>query len=93
MASIKWYAQAGLFAACAVVSIASLVNDFSNNPDVFEQPKRAACPTSSAAACGLTHMDRSPFGQSFEYTTRSGVIAVHCARAAVFFGDYACEKR
>jgi hypothetical protein len=42
---------------------------------------------------GLTKADRTPFGQTFEFTWRDGIIRVSCHRAAWLFGERSCEAR
>jgi len=46
------------------------------------------------AACrDLARMDRTPFAQTFDFRSTSGVVSVRCARAAVFFGEYGCARQ
>ena len=39
---------------------------------------------------GMTRLDRSPFGQTFEFTWRNGTVTVHCLRKFWIAGDRAC---
>jgi hypothetical protein len=77
---------------CAVISIASLVNVYGDNADVEAKARNLACP--EAKACSLYQMERSPFSQTYRFTVmRVGTVTVKCARGAIFFGDYGCEKK
>lgn len=87
---MKPRSRAALFLACIVLSVASLINVFGDNDDVQARAKMMACP--AVAQCGLTHMARTPFAQTFDYTTRSGTTTIRCARTAIFFGEYDCQK-
>lgn len=75
--------------ACVVVSGAALLNVFAANDDVLASAKRVAC---GQRPCTLTHMERTPFAQTFELQSGTTVTAVRCARTAVFFGKYVCAK-
>ena len=35
---------------------------------------------------------RSPFAQSFVFSTAAGSVGVRCMRAAIFVGAYSCAK-
>jgi hypothetical protein len=87
--SPTWFLTVGI---CAVISIASLVNVYGDNADVEAKAKDIACP--GAKTCSLYQMDRSPFAQTYRFTVmREGSVTVKCSRAAIFFGDYGCEKK
>jgi hypothetical protein len=87
--SPTWFLTVGI---CAVISIASLVNVYGDNAEVEAKARDIACP--EAKACSLYQMDRSPFAQTYRFTVmRQGTVAVRCARGAIFFGEYACEKK
>jgi hypothetical protein len=84
-----WFLTVGI---CAVILIASLVNVYGDNAEVEAKAKDIACP--EAKACSLYQMDRSPFAQTYRFTVmRQGTVTVRCARGAIFFGEYTCEKK
>ncbi len=78
-----------LLLLCIVVSTAGLINVYADNQEVMDQAKALAC---GEKACSLTHMDRTPFSQNFEFTSRSGTAVAHCARSAIFVGEYRCAR-
>jgi hypothetical protein len=41
----------------------------------------------------MTRMERTPFGQTFEFTTAKRTVDVRCARAFVLLGEYTCRLR
>jgi hypothetical protein len=87
--SPTWFLTVGI---CAVISIASLVNVYGDNAEVEAKAKGLACP--EAKSCSLYQMERSPFAQTFRFTVmREGTVSVKCARSAILFGEYACEKK
>ena len=86
---MKSYARLFLAFACLVISVAALFNVFSDNDDVRAKAKDVGC----TKACDLAEGDRTPFAQTFKFRSTNGMVTVRCARAAIFFGDYACEKQ
>lgn len=88
---MKPSSRGAIFVACLVLSTASLVNVFADNADVTARARLMGC--AEPGPCGMTHMERSPFAQTFDFTTKSKTTTVRCARSAIFFGDYSCEKR
>jgi hypothetical protein len=84
------YLKSFLVLTCVVVSIAGLVNVFSDNADIVAKAKEIGCPR---PMCTLTRMERTPFSQTFEFQSAVGTIGVKCVRAAIFFGEYACAKQ
>jgi hypothetical protein len=91
MSSGRSYARLALALACIVVSIAAMINVFGDNDDVMAKAKELAC--APKVACALARVDRSPFAQTFDFHSTPGSVTVKCARAAIFFGDYGCEKK
>jgi hypothetical protein len=84
------YLKSFLVLTCVVVSIAGLVNVFSDNADIVAKAKEIGCPR---PLCTLTRMERSPFAQTFEFQSTVGTIGVKCVRSSIFFGDYSCVKQ
>lgn len=91
MSSTKSYLRLFLAIACIVVSLAAMINVFGDNDEVLAKAKEIAC--APKAACDLARMDRSPFAQTFDFRTTPGSVTVKCTRGAIFFGEYACEKK
>ena len=90
MPAWRSYLKSFLVLTCVVVSVAGMVNVFSDNADIVAKAKELGCPR---PACTLTRMERNPFAQTFEFQSTVGTIGVKCARSSVFFGDYACAKQ
>ncbi|HMJ55863.1 MAG TPA: hypothetical protein VK540_27515 [Polyangiaceae bacterium] len=90
MSAWRPYLKSFLVLTCVVVSIAGLVNVFSDNADTVVKAKAIGCPR---PVCNLTRMERNPFAQTFEFQSTLGTIGVKCARAGIFFGEYSCVKQ
>ena len=63
-----------------------------------EAATEASLALARATACGTRPCDivrgeRSPFAQTFEFRATPTAVTVRCTRAAVFVGEYGCEKR
>ena len=84
------YLRSFVILACVVVSVAGIINVFSDNAEIVAKAKEIGCPR---PVCNLTRMERTPFAQTFEFQSTAGTIGVKCARANIFFGDYACTKQ
>jgi hypothetical protein len=89
MAGPKAYLRLLLAIACIVVSLAAMINVFADNGEVVSSAKGVACPS---GPCDIARSDRTPFAQTFDFRTTKGTVTVRCARAAIFFGEYACSK-
>jgi hypothetical protein len=86
---MRSYLKSLVVLICVVVSVAGVINVFSDNAEIVAKAKEIGCPR---PACNLTRMERTPFAQTFEFQSTAGTIGVKCARASIFFGDYACTK-
>ena len=84
------YLKSFVVLTCVVVSVAGLVNVFSDNAEIEAKAKEIGCPR---PVCTRTSMERTPFAQSFEYQSTLGTTHVKCVRSAIFFGDYGCVKQ
>jgi hypothetical protein len=84
------YLKSFVVLTCVVVSVAGLVNVFSDNAEIEAKAKEIGCPR---PACTTTRMERSPFAQTFDFQSTLGTIRVKCVRSAIFFGDYSCVKQ
>jgi hypothetical protein len=89
MSASRSYLKSFLVLTCVVVSIAGLVNVFSDNAEIVTKAKEIGCPR---PVCNLTRMERTPFAQTFEFQSTVGTIGVKCVRSSIFFGDYGCVK-
>lgn len=91
MDALKHYVRFVVVMALLAVSAAGLYNVFGDAGELVATAKQAACP---GGLCGMTALERTPFAQTFTFATPKGEkLEVKCTRAAVFVGDYACEKR
>jgi hypothetical protein len=90
MPAWRSYLKSLLVLTCVVVSIAGLVNVFSDNADIVAKAKEIGCPR---PVCSLTRMERTPFAQTFEFQSTAGTIGIKCARSSIFVGDYECVKK
>ena len=88
MPAWRSYLKSFVVLTCVVVSIAGMVNVFSDNADVVAKAKEIGCPR----PCSLTRMERNPFAQTFEFQSTAGTLGVKCVRSSIFFGEYSCEK-
>jgi hypothetical protein len=80
-----------LLALFLVTGYASWDNVLSDNADVRAAAEAKACSQKKCAdKHGLTKTDRTPFGQTFEYTWRDGVVRVSCTRSAWVVGPRTC---
>lgn len=74
-----------------VSAYAAWDNVLSDNADVRAAAEAKACTKKKCdEKHGLTKADRTPFGQTFEYTWREGVIRVSCTRPGVIVGERTC---
>jgi hypothetical protein len=90
MPAWRSYLKSFLILTCVVVSVAGMVNVFSDNADTVAKAKEIGCPR---PVCNLTRMERTPFAQTFEFQSTVGTIGVKCVRSSIFFGDYGCIKQ
>ena len=89
MAEPKAYLRLVVALACIVVSLAAMINVFADNSEVLAKAQGVGC---GGGVCDLARLDRTPFAQTFDFRTKIGTVTVRCARAAIFFGEYACAK-
>ncbi len=90
---------------CVGFSVAAVINVFSDNTQVEQMAKAAGCegvnqkpipktapPGTKPSDCGMTitHMSRTPFGQSFEMQGSGVTRHIRCTRSLILFGEYAC---
>ena len=88
--AFRSYLKSFVVLTCVVVSIAGMVNVFSDNADIVAKAKDIGCPR---PVCNLTRMERTPFAQTFEFQSTLGTIGVKCVRSSIFFGEYDCVKQ
>lgn len=102
---MKRFVQLLLFGLCVVFSVSAAYNVFSDNAEVERRAALVACGEDSAKGAPargsegngcrahLTRMERTPFGQTFEFTTAKRAVDVRCERAFVLLGEYTCRLR
>ncbi|WP_437901326.1 hypothetical protein [Sorangium sp. So ce124] len=102
---MKRFGQLALFALCVAFSVSAVYNVVSDNADVERRAALVACgedgaasapePRRPSAGCRaqMTRLERTPFGQTFEFTTAKRTVDVRCERALVFAGEYSCKLR
>jgi hypothetical protein len=82
-----------ILALVIAVTAASVLNVFADNRDVIAAAALVGCGSEGCASPEPTRIDRTPFGQSFEFVTRAHkTVAVRCTRAALAVGAYTCVK-
>ena len=89
MPAWRSYLRSFFILSLVVISIAGLVNVFSDNAEIVAKAKELGCPR---PACNLTRTERTPFAQTFEFQSTLGTVGVKCVRSGIFFGEYGCTK-
>ncbi|WP_437642129.1 hypothetical protein [Sorangium sp. So ce854] len=102
---MKRFVQLALFVLCVAFSASAVYNVFSDNADVERRAALVACGEDTAAGAPegrrpsadcrarMTRLERTPFGQTFEFTTAKRTVDVRCERAFVLAGEHRCELR
>jgi hypothetical protein len=90
MPAWRQYLKSFIVLTCVVVSVAGMVNVFSDNADVEAKAKVIGCPR--PGVCNQIRLERSVIAQTFHFQSTLGTIVVRCARSSIFFGDYGCAK-
>ncbi|KYF66813.1 hypothetical protein [Sorangium cellulosum] len=102
---MKRFVQLALFALCVAFSASAAYNVFSDNAAVERTAALVACGEDAAAGAPegrrasdgcraqMTRLERTPFGQTFEFTTAKRTVDVRCERAFVLAGEYRCKLR
>jgi hypothetical protein len=81
-----------LLALCIASGILSWDNVLSDPAPVSKLAEETACKVKSCSERhGLTKMDRTPLGQTVEFTWRDGTVVVECSRPYLLVGDRACK--
>jgi hypothetical protein len=77
-----------------VLTALGLFNTYADASDVQALAARTACGGTGCSA-QMVEFTKSPFSHEYVFQTqRDGTrVQVKCARAFVFVGDYACERR
>jgi hypothetical protein len=82
----------GISILLLVATILGLYNVYADNPEVRKLAEQAACGKSGCVRTLRSH--RTPMGQDFEFQTSvqpQHSLEVHCARAYLLVGAFACE--
>ncbi|AUX43802.1 hypothetical protein SOCE26_052570 [Sorangium cellulosum] len=101
---MKRFVQLAVFGLCVAFSVSAVYNVLSDNAEVERMAALVACGEAGAApapalraseACKarMTRLERTPFGQTFEFTTAKRTVDVRCERAFVLAGEYGCKLR
>ena len=84
------YVVLGILALSSV--FLSVDNVFSDADPITRLAEEAACRVKPCGAQhGMTRMERTPFGQSFEFTWRDGTVQVSCSRSYLLAGERECR--
>jgi hypothetical protein len=85
-----------------LASAVGVYNVVCDNAEVEKLAQEAACGGGVGKAAQLgctaqkTMMERTPFGQTFDFATsnkKQASVTVRCRRSAILVGEYACELR
>jgi hypothetical protein len=75
-----------------VVTVAAAFNVYGDFSEV-ENLARAHAQSDPRAEVFLSQVGRSPLAHTYVFVIKgSPTVSVRCARSAVLFGDYSCEK-
>jgi hypothetical protein len=73
--------------------IAGFINTYGDSVDVEKLAARTAC-GGSPCEVQMTEFSRSPFSHEYVYVVAKNTrVTVKCARGAIFFGAYECERK
>jgi hypothetical protein len=101
MSSSRSIVRPLVFALCAGVTIAGLLNVYGDNQEVVGKAETAAC-GGEACAVTMTRLERSAISQTFTFQTRltekgraadGTTVDVVCKRAFWLVGDYTCAAQ
>ncbi len=81
-----------LVLAMVLVTAAAAMNVLTDDSAVRAAAETVGCPHGGCANATSTRIERTPFGETIEYSLPSGPVTVRCTRAAVFVGAYSCIK-
>jgi hypothetical protein len=85
--------QKSLTVLLAAATVLGLYNVYAESPEVQQQAELTACGPGRCVRLLRSH--RTPMGQDFEFQTSvqpQRSLDVHCARAYLLIGSYACES-
>ena len=73
--------------------VGCLYNVFSDNTNVQSDAGRVFCEGNGVACkAQLVRLERTPFGQTFDFSYGKATARVTCRRGFVFFGEYTCAR-
>ncbi len=102
---MKRFLQLAIFGFCVAFSVSAAYNVLSDNAEVERMAALVACGEDGAASSGeqrrasegcraqMTRLERTPFGQTFEFATAKRSAGVRCEREFVLAGEYTCKLR
>ena len=83
-----------LVVVCVLSAWCAYDNVLSDIEPIRALAEAAACKLKPCAERhAMTKLDRTPLGQSFEFTWQSGIVVVECKRSGVVFGTRACSAK
>ena len=85
-----------LFSALLLgATAAGLYNVYSDNSEVRDKARAAACGTDPRCDVHLTATHRSPISQTFTFSSgpNGATVPISCQRAYVLLGEYACTRQ
>lgn len=88
----------GLAIVAVACALAGAYNVFADNPGLESVARQEVCrgkPSTNPSACRsrLSRLRRSPFTQSYVFTTGGTEVEVDCARSFVLVGGYQCARQ
>ena len=90
MARFRSIANVTLTAACLGLAALSVRNVYGDSTEVEGLARQqASCPEPQ---CQLTRVERTPFGQRYEFHQRGETVVVRCARSALLVGAHECVR-
>ena len=75
------------------LTVAGLINTYGDSTGVERLAAETGC---GGQMCPhrMTEFTRSPFSHEYVFEVeKTGRVEVKCAREAIFFGDYKCQKK
>ena len=77
--------------ACVLFLAVSIFNVYGDNSGVERLAAEAA--SCVGERCAPSRIDRTPFSQEYEFTTKGHTSLVRCVRAGILVGAFDCRKK
>lgn len=86
-----WFFRVAFAALALGVAGASVSNVLLDNAEVRALAEATAC--NKTACHGPTRVERTPFGQTFDFVTKTHTtVTVRCTRSLILVGAYSCAR-